>query len=105
MVDFINRSKNMSYTCENALPLKTLLEICLQNIAFKLSLHLMMQKYSRFNELISMVSTLQRRLLDHKCERKGNTVVNKIESTMVGTKKLPTKLKVKYTIETTKPVE
>lgn len=48
VVDFINIWKNMSYAYENASPLKTLIEICLQDIAFKLSLHLTAQKYSGF---------------------------------------------------------
>lgn len=95
----------MSYACENAPPLKTLLEMCLQNIAFEISLHLTAHKYSRFDDLISKVSALERRLLDYKHERKGKTMINKMESAMVGAKKSPTKLKVKYTMETSNLVK
>lgn len=103
VVDFINRWKNMSYACENAPPIKTLLEMCLQNISFDLSLHLTTQKFSGFDDLISKALALERRLLDHKREKRGKAVVNKMESTMVETKRPPTKLKVGHTTETSKP--
>lgn len=64
MVNFINRRKNMSHSCENAPPLKSLLEICMQNILFELSLHLIPQKYTLFNDLISKAYALEKRLLD-----------------------------------------
>lgn len=102
VVDFINKWKNMSYACENEPPLKSLLEMCLQNISFEISLHLTAQKYSGLDDLISKASALEKRLLEHKRERKGKAMVNKMESTMVGTKKPLTKLKVKHTIETAK---
>lgn len=95
----------MSYTCENAPLIKTLLEMCLQNITFDLSLHLIAQKYSRFDDLISKASSLERRLLDHKSEKRRKTVINKMQSFMVGAKESPTKLKVRHTTETTKPTE
>lgn len=62
-----------------------------------------LRAFSRFDDLISKASTLENRFLEHKRERKGNTMVNKMESVMVGIKKPPTTLKVKYTAETTKP--
>lgn len=95
----------MSYTCENTPSIKTLLEICLQNIAFDFSLHLAAQKYFRFDNLISKASALERRLLDHKSEKRGKIVVNKMKSAMVGTKRSPTKLKVRHTTKATKPAE
>lgn len=95
----------MSYVFENAPPIKTLIKMCLHNIVCNLFLHLTTQKYFGFDDLISKVSALEKRLLDDKPEKRGKMVVNKIESAMVGAKKSPTKLKVRHTIETTKPTE
>lgn len=79
--------------------------MCLSNIAIELSLHLTEQKNSGFDVLISKVSALEKRLLDHKRKKKEKIVVNKMESAMVGTKMSPTKLKVKHTKKKTKPVK
>lgn len=97
--------ENMSYAYENAPPIKMFLEMCLQNIAFELSLHLTAQKYSGFDDLISKASALERRLLDHKREKREKIVVNKMESAMVAPKSSPTKLKVKHATEAAKPME
>lgn len=85
----------MSYSCENAPPLKLLFEMCLNNISFDISLHLTPHRFIGFNDLISKAYALEKRLLDHKRERKDKAVVNKMESSTVKTKKPPTKLQVK----------
>lgn len=41
-------------------------------------------------------------LLEHKRGRKEKAMVNKMKSVIVGTKKLPIKLKIKHTIKATK---
>lgn len=80
---------------------KELIEMCLHNISFDLSLHLTPQTFLGFDDLISKAYNLENRLLEHNQERKGKTVVNKLEFAMIGAKKPGTKLLVKKTVETT----
>lgn len=91
----------MTYACKHVFPTKELVDMCLHKISFDLSLHLTLQTFSGFDDLISKAYDLEKRLFEHKRKRKGKTVVNKLESAMVGAKKpAATKLLVKKAPET-----
>lgn len=95
----------MTYACEHVFCIKELVEMCWCNISFDLSLHFTPQTFSIFGDLISKAYDLEKKLLEDKWERKGKIVMNKLESTMVGAKKLATKLLVKkaHEVATTPP--